>query len=547
MRVTSSKVEHQRRLSASLHAELNGLTAGGSFQASLATANNDASSHTEVSIQVHQTGGVGDQIQIPGTEADRIREHMNRFASAAHANAAAYKAELVTYDTLALPFPPPDELEDRRRVLEDCLQRRQTYWSAISDLTFAQAEDAELIFENLPSPDELLNLQNTFRRILNDLMAHARKVSSGAIEPVFFVAEGEPPRPRFKRRAASRFATWWAQRHDPSMFRDEVFMINRIADQTVGLLTVPPEQATPEAMERAADSITSLDLSFGSEPNTLPLSSIAKLPDMIDAPLRELTAEGTHLEDIVGLESFSRLESVNLNHSRVRDISPIASAAGLGDFWLVANAIVDLSPIRALTRLAVLSIAGNRITSLEPLRDLDGLFFLSIARSQTLPDGALTFIENPISDARALDSLPKLANPFTSANELNVSAFEGTELITTGFAKRIGDTHRFQFSPDNDAFLQSQELVLMALWEHTDLNLAPAPIVLTGAHLRKQGFHCIAGTPSDNRSGRIPAAELKRILFEEPFAARGGPLEEFFRRALGRHPPADLILEVTPI
>lgn len=105
VRVTSSNTDHQQKISASLHAELNGLTAGASFKAAMEEAERDTSSHTEVDIQVHQTGGVGDQIQIPGTEADSIRDHMNRFAAAAHASAAAYEAELLTYDTLVLPLP----------------------------------------------------------------------------------------------------------------------------------------------------------------------------------------------------------------------------------------------------------------------------------------------------------------------------------------------------------------------------------------------------------------------------------------------------------
>ena len=70
VRVTSSNTDHQQKISASLHAELNGLTAGASFKAAMEEAEGDTSSHTEVDIQVHQTGGVGDQIQIPGTEAD---------------------------------------------------------------------------------------------------------------------------------------------------------------------------------------------------------------------------------------------------------------------------------------------------------------------------------------------------------------------------------------------------------------------------------------------------------------------------------------------
>ncbi len=72
VRITSSKTEHQRKIGASLHAELNGLAASGSFKASLDIANSDTSSHTQIDIDVEQTGGQGNQLQLPGTEADAV-------------------------------------------------------------------------------------------------------------------------------------------------------------------------------------------------------------------------------------------------------------------------------------------------------------------------------------------------------------------------------------------------------------------------------------------------------------------------------------------
>lgn len=67
VRVTSSNPEHQRRIAASLHAELNVnvassiVASNGPFEELLGEAQADTSSHTEVSIQIHQTGGAGEQ------------------------------------------------------------------------------------------------------------------------------------------------------------------------------------------------------------------------------------------------------------------------------------------------------------------------------------------------------------------------------------------------------------------------------------------------------------------------------------------------------
>ncbi|MDQ0847420.1 hypothetical protein [Streptomyces sp. V1I6] len=548
VRVTSSNTEHQRQIAASLHGELNGLVTSASFAASLQTAQNDKSSHTEVSIQVHQTGGVGEEVQIPGTEADSIREHMNRFAAAAHKHAAAYQAELLTYESLALPFPPPEELEERRRVLEDCLARRQRYWSAISDLTFAQSDDARLIFEDLPEPQQIVDLQNAFRRVLNDLMAHARNVSRGTIPPEFFVAEDEPPMPRFKRRAASRFATWWARRKDPDLLQDEVFMINRIAREVIGTITIPVEEASPETMERAADRITELDLS-GQNESFLPLRSIASLPDMIDAPLREFLADGSDLQELTGLEPFSRLESVRVNQAQVRDLRALTSAAGLGELHVAANNITDLSPLRALTGLQFLFIAGNRIKSLDPLRELHDLWMLSLARID--PGGKL--IENPIADARALAALPRLVNPFAFSQKLRLTLFFPADaeetaasdsvpeprFVSAGLATRIGDSHRFQYVSDDGAI--NEEMLVMALHEVSELSAVPAPIVLTAVHFRSMGMDAIASTRPNDPSTSLPAHDLATLFFDGQFTEDGGLGERFVEQAVGLTP--HLILE----
>jgi hypothetical protein len=505
VRITSSDVAHQRNIAASLHAELNGLAYGASFSASMKAAREDTQSHTEVDIQIHQTGGVGEQIQIPGTQADRIRDHMNRFATAAHQSAAAYEAELLTYDTLALPFPPLMELEDRRDVLEDCLARRQRYWSAISDLTFAQSEDGDLIFEDLPPKETLVALQNAFRAVLNGLMTHARAVSLGSIEPTLFVAESEPVLPRFKRRKASSFAAWWARRkdHDPTLLHDEKVLIEVIAESTLPLLTVPLEEASSQTMERAADLIDTLWLQ--------PVGSLAVLPSMIDAPLRKVFSGGSYHQDLVGLEPFSRLEFVNSEFGGLRDLQALASAAGLRNLYLRQNGIVDLSPLRALTVLEELDIAGNRIQSLDPLRELHALRIVSIASIYMAQDEPTVLLDNPIIDARALAELPRLANALTSTDQLRLTLFgRDGALIRSGVARRIGNTNRFQFTSDSG---ESEQILLMALIEWSDLKLFPTPVVVTAVHFPNAGVGAACTRP-DDRSTNLPVLEVIRLFAE---------------------------------
>lgn len=522
VRVTSSDKVHQRTISASLHAELNGLAAAVSFKGSLQTAMKDSSSHTAVNIEVHQTGGVGSQVQIPGSEADNIRAHMNQFAEAAHSHSAAFEAELVTYDTLALPFPSLMELEDRRLVFEDCLERRQRYLTAISELTFAQSKDGEEIFEDLPSPEQLVSLQNRFRRVLGGVMTHARTVTTGATDPVPFVADDEPPMPRFKRRVGGTFRAWWsrAKAGDPTLLQDEKSLIQRIGSAAAPLLSVPVEEATAETMERAADQIEKLDL----DETSPPLRSLARLPEMIDPPLRRLRVSQTELRDLTGVEGFSRLGFLISDFGKLRDLDALAGAAGLEDLRLRVNEIDNLTPLRALTALEILCLQGNQIESLEPLRELLELRTVTVAGTAFHSvSGETGFLENPITDARALAQLPHISNPFTSAASLRLKLFdqEGTP-GDTGDATRVGDTNRFQFVPAGGG--GGEQIQLMGLREWSDLNALPSPVVIVALNFANRGTGVAVTKPGD-RSAFLPPDEVLKLFFEtDDFQFDAGPL-----------------------
>jgi hypothetical protein len=532
VRVTSSDTEHQRRISAALHGEFNGLVASGSFKASFDTAQAEKSSHTEVNVQIYQTSGVGPEIKMPGADAIKILQHMDNFGQIAHQNAAAYKAELLSYDTLALPFPSPMELEDRRQVLADCLVRRQSYLSAISDLTFAQGQDANLIFADLPSPQALVDLQNAFRRVLGELMDYSRGVAAGTIDAIPFVAKNEPPLPHFKRRSASNFSIWWAKRKEPDLLQDELFLITRIADRIRGTITVDIENASPEVMERAADTITELDLSF-SETETFPhLRSIAALPNMIDTSLRELTVENQNLTDLTGIDTFTRLAFLRLFAAQVQDITLLASTAGIADLFLDSNSITDLSPLRALTVLERLFIAGNRIASLDPLKGLPRLSIVSVARIER---GTGALLENPIDDARALADLPLLTNPTTSAAKLTLKLFDNMDTVTeTGVAMRIGNSHRFDYVADGGS--ASEEILVMALWHLSELSRVPAPVVVSGIYFRARDLVGVASTLPGNRSGAMAGPDVAGLFLDDSFTGEGGIAEEFTQVAIGRVP-----------
>lgn len=519
VRISSSDTTHQKAVSASLHAELNGLAAGGSFKAAYSEAQKDTRSTTRVDINVQQNGGRGDQIQIPGTDANLIRAYMNNFAESAHQNPVAYEAELVTYDTLALPFPPPAELEDRRRVLEDALTLRRRYWSALSQLDLARSEDGQLLFTDLPSEETLVELQAEFRRCLNALMAHVRAVSKGEIAPAVFVPEGEPVLPRFKRRQASRFAEWWVKRAEPGLPPDDQTLITRIADKVQReIAPTVIDDLPPQAVEDLADRIDELDVSWRVPWETLPrLRSLASLPKMIDAPLTTFTARGTQLRDLHGIEPFSRLKTLMVTNAELEDISALTAVAGVRELQLSDNLIADLEPLRSLTALEALTIGGNKVVSLDPLAALSKLRLIAIGHHDfdwmfrddtTIP---FRLADNPIRDARALAKLPLLVNPFVSSDQLQIRIFDRqAQPICDGVASRLGTSNRFRFSQPTGGATEAMQLIALINWE--DLDLFPEPIVLSVIHFTERNIQCIASTRPDDRSQFLPVADVQRVF-----------------------------------
>jgi hypothetical protein len=512
VRVTSSTMEHQSRIGASLHAELNGLVAAGAFQAAFDTARQDSSSHTEVDIAAHQVGGQGAQIQFVGADADKIKAQMNVFAAAVHENAVAYEAELLTYDALALPFPSRDELDDKRRILEDCLRRKQRYWSILSDLRLAQEPAATEYFSDLPPPEVLMELTIRFQTVLNDLMAHARAVANGSIPPSLFVTTEEPPPPVLKRRSSTSFGLWWSRRNDPALLRDERLIVHRVGDEAGKNLTVSLLDAAPEVVERASRFIDRLDLGSSD------LESMEKLPKILDAPLRRLSAGFSRVETLKGLEAYPSLEHLGFNGCRLRDLAAITGLGGLQSLNVADNRLTDLSPITGLTMLDSLHLGGNQISSLEPLRGLKRINALSLAggRPEQFVDDVsvrpFKFLDNPINDARPVQDLPLLDNLLTRADRLTIELLGLNDLAvrTRGEARRAELSNRFDLAPEGGG-----AALTLILSTFAGITEATRRLVLISAFIPSLTEVAFTFADPEDLSATLPAAESKARLEAE--------------------------------
>ncbi len=203
-RITSVSEEHQSKLAASLHAEYNGLIASGSFQAAFNQAMSETNSRTEVTVFMSQAGGIGGQTSFTGPDATKILQRLSDFPASVHDHPVGFEVELASYNTIPIPVPTPEESEDRQIVLQDCFNQKMGFLKALSDFNFLLSENASLFFDNLPLQEELVKIQGQYRTVLNALMAHAIRVSTGKMNPPqTFVANPAPLPLNFKKKPFS--------------------------------------------------------------------------------------------------------------------------------------------------------------------------------------------------------------------------------------------------------------------------------------------------------------------------------------------------------
>lgn len=200
-RITSISEDHQRTLTTSLHGEYNGLATGIEFSTAFKDAMTDTKNHTEVTVWMHQRGGIGAQAAFTGPEATEILARLKTFPETVHQHPIGYEAELANYNTIPIPIPTEEERQDRAIVLADCVQQKIGFLRVLSDLDLALSLEGSTLFDGLPSNDDLIRMKGQYRTALNALISHAIRVSTGRMDPPqTFVANPAPPAVSFKKK-----------------------------------------------------------------------------------------------------------------------------------------------------------------------------------------------------------------------------------------------------------------------------------------------------------------------------------------------------------
>jgi hypothetical protein len=161
----------------------------------------ETSNHTDVTVWMHQGGGQGDDLTFAGLDATKILAQISKLPTFAHHNPIAYEAELAAYNTIQIPVPSPEEREDQALALADCAQQKIGFLAALSDLELASSDETSMLFDDLPSKDDLNHMKGQYRTTLDALISHAMLVATGRmVPPQLFVANPAPPAINFKKK-----------------------------------------------------------------------------------------------------------------------------------------------------------------------------------------------------------------------------------------------------------------------------------------------------------------------------------------------------------
>ena len=105
--------------------------------------------------------------------------------------------------------------------------------------------------------------------------------------------------------------------------------------------------------------------------------------------LTRLTASGSTISDLTGLETATGLTDLTLSDNAIFDLEPLEDLTSLTDLNLSRNQIVDVSSLEALTSLQTLNLSNNQIEDVAPLAKLTNLTLLQLAGNSVTNPGAL--------------------------------------------------------------------------------------------------------------------------------------------------------------
>ena len=216
--------------------------------------------------------------------------------------------------------------------------------------------------------------------------------------------------------------TWLAVRDNPIQDLSPLTRLPKLRDVDVEL---PVSQVREEGLIPDPNLAAAVRDALGLTPG-------ASIKKQAMQRLTELTAHGSDIRNLAGLEHATQLKALHLGRNEIKDISPLEKLTRLKQLELQSNKITDMSPLANLRSLEVLHIGWNRVTDLSPLTGLIRLVSLNLEANQIREIsviGRLTRLEslnlhqNPISRGRGdlspLRNLRQLKSLSIRVNQLS--------------------------------------------------------------------------------------------------------------------------------
>ena len=98
-----------------------------------------------------------------------------------------------------------------------------------------------------------------------------------------------------------------------------------------------------------------------------------------------------------------KLTHLDLYHSNISNLEPIASLSNLTSLDLIGNQISDVKPLAGLSNLTYLALSENKISDIQPLAGLSNLTYLSLGKNQITDVKPLVSLIN-LTDLRLRDN-----------------------------------------------------------------------------------------------------------------------------------------------
>lgn len=165
------------------------------------------------------------------------------------------------------------------------------------------------------------------------------------------------------------------------------------------------------------------------------------------------------ISSLEGLDSFTNLNVLALNHHSVTDLAPLAGLTQLEQLYLIGNAVEDLAPLSGLVGLKTLQLdntggGNNHVSDLSPLSGLPNLHYLDVSDNQVSDIspvaqlaalGTLNLNRNVISDVTALADNTNIAFLGLDGNQITDPSAIGSMTGLAGLA--ISDNRISDISP----------------------------------------------------------------------------------------------------